>query len=90
MDIWFFQNFELLGVLFLLFAAIVNIAFAIGVLNDNELRPRENGKYTFFVNIWIWALATLVGGVFVALIYWAIHHSTLNPYTLSPRRDGES
>jgi hypothetical protein len=90
MDFWFFRNFELLGVLFLLLAAIVNIAFAIGVLKDNELSPRANGQYTFFVSIWTWALATLLGGVFVAAIYWAIHHSTLNPNTLSARKDGES
>jgi hypothetical protein len=51
--------------------AIVHIAFAIAVFSD--AKPRN----TFLVKGYIWALATLLGGEFVVVIYWIIHHSNL-------------
>jgi hypothetical protein len=39
--------------------AIIHLAFARGVLRDSEMKQRYNGEYTYFVNIWIWALSTL-------------------------------
>lgn len=55
---------------------IVHIAFAAGVFADaSERRGLQ------FVAPFVWALATLVGGVFVAGVYWAVHCSTLRPVT---------
>ena len=56
--------------------AVVHIAFAIALFRDaTYLRaPRK----PIFVGRIIWFLATLVGGVFVAAIYWVMHHSRLN------------
>ncbi|QDU43424.1 hypothetical protein Mal52_18980 [Symmachiella dynata] len=56
---------------------IVNFSFAAGVF--------RNAEYLFkaerlnFVGPWMWFFATLFGGVFVAAVYWAVHHSRLNP-----------
>ena len=56
---------------------LINIAFSIGVVIAIR-RQRDLGKGPWFVGTEIWALATLLGGVFVAATYWLIHHSTLN------------
>lgn len=34
---------------------------------------------TIFMGPGIWCLATLVGGVVTMALYWAMHHSRLNP-----------
>jgi hypothetical protein len=61
--------------------AIVNLSFAVGVLIDaDELKLFR--RKPRFVGTTVWALATLLGGVFVAATYWLIHHSTLNPHNL--------
>ena len=57
-------------------AAIVHIAFATGVGNDAK-RFYAKGVSTFLVGPGMWAFATLVGGVWVAVAYWLIHHSNL-------------
>ena len=58
---------------------IVNVALAIGVyLDTSDLNLRRRKLY--FGGSGTWFLATLVGGVLVALAYWIIHRSTLNPY----------
>jgi hypothetical protein len=75
-----FEQLLILWVIFYLIIAIVHIGFAVGVYNDAENLLKETGRKPFFVNSIIWTLATLIGGVFAAGIYWAIHHSTLNPY----------
>lgn len=77
----------LFWILFFVITALIHFAFALGVLNDSELVQRDNGEFTYFTNIWVWALATLLGGVFVAAIYWAIHHSTLNPSRVRVPKD---
>jgi hypothetical protein len=51
--------------------AIVHIAFAVAVLSD------ANRGNTFLVGGRVWALATLLGGLFVVGIYWVIHHSSI-------------
>jgi uncharacterized membrane protein YciS (DUF1049 family) len=51
--------------------AIINIAFAVAVLADTKR------SQTFLVKGWVWALATLLGGLFVVGIYWVIHHSSI-------------
>jgi hypothetical protein len=59
--------------------AVVHIGFAIAVLSDAQLLWMRLRRKTFFVGGGLWSLATLLGGVFVAAIYWVIHHSTLRP-----------
>ena len=54
----------------------IHIIFAIAVLDD-AAAIQEKGKKTTFVNGTMWALSVLLGGVFIALAYWVIHHSTL-------------
>ncbi len=59
---------------FWVLTAIVHITFAVAVYRDaNRLGS------PVFVGAGIWLIATLIGGVFVAAIYWAIHRSGLNP-----------
>ena len=54
---------------------VIHVAFALAVLSDaNSL-----GARTALVGPAIWALATLLGGVFVAAIYWALNRSVLTP-----------
>lgn len=58
-------------------ASIVHISFTIGVIIDIR-KLREGGRRPWCAGPEIWGLATLLGGVFVAAIYWGIHHSSLN------------
>lgn len=62
--------------------AVVHIAFAIALFRDaTYLRDPRNlraPRKPIFVGRIIWFLATLIGGVFVAAIYWVMHHSRLN------------
>ncbi|MDE0088999.1 MAG: hypothetical protein OXU23_24990 [Candidatus Poribacteria bacterium] len=52
---------------------IVHITFAVAVYRD----AKRFGTPIFVESI-IWMLATLIGGVVTAAIYWALHHSSLN------------
>lgn len=64
------------ALLFFALTALVHIIFANAVGNDADNFIR-NGQPTQLVGPRAWALAILLGGVFVAAIYWLIHHSTL-------------
>ena len=61
---------------------IVHISFAVAVFRDaTYLRDPQNlraPRKPIFVGRMIWLLGTLIGGVFVAGIYWVMHHSRLN------------
>jgi len=68
------------GLLMLALVAIVHIAFAMAIKRDAEdLVAMRAGL--FLVSPALWAFATLLGGVTVAVAYWAIHYSTLRPQT---------
>ena len=56
---------------------IVHIAFAVAVYRDADRLSYE--QRLLFVSPLLWALVTLVGGMTSAAIYWAMHHSRLNP-----------
>jgi hypothetical protein len=71
LDSSFFRTITQLSVYWIA-TAIVHIAFAISVLAD-----AKQIRNTFLVKGYIWALATLLGGEFVVVIYWVIHHSNL-------------
>ena len=76
-DLW--SAFGSLGgsvvtVVFLALLLIVHIGFALGVHKDAEARP--DGPV--LVSSLIWALATLLGGVITAAVYWLLHHSSLS------------
>lgn len=59
--------------------AVVHVGFAFGVYADSRSIWHQLRRNTFAVSGEVWALATLLGGVLVAGIYWAVHHSTLRP-----------
>ncbi len=57
-----------------LLTIIVHLTFAAAVLKDAQRHEKP-----IFVLPGVWFIATLLGGVFVAAVYWALHHSSLNP-----------
>ena len=57
---------------------IIMIGFAVAVKRDADNMQRQKEKL-FLVSPNLWAFATLLGGVMVAVAYWAIHYSTLAP-----------
>lgn len=66
---------------------LINTAFAIGVYIDAENIYKYSNRQTFLVGRGVWALATILGGVFVAGIYWLIHHSNLKPNSISEKKE---
>ena len=64
-------------ILWILLSAFVNLAFAFAIAIDSGMLP--HGRRTTFVGRFMWFIATLFGGVFVAAIYWVMHHSIFCP-----------
>ena len=62
--------------LILLVNVFLLIVFAGAVAKDGG-RLQKIGQKTLLVSPYIWAFAVLVGGVFTAVVYWLMHHSTL-------------
>ena len=65
------------GVIVAVLGILVNIVFAIAVYRDAVRLDRT--RTLIIAGPLIWAIATLFGGVVTAAIYWAMHHSRLNP-----------
>jgi hypothetical protein len=60
----------------LVIQVILHFIFASSVAKDAGLIMKK-GRTTWLVSGMTWALATLIGGVFVAAIYWFIHYSNI-------------
>ncbi len=58
--------------------AIVHVLFAGAVARDAGLL-KKRGIPTYLVSSMTWSFATLVGGVFIAAIYWFMHHLNVKP-----------
>ena len=56
---------------------LIHIVFAIAVYRDATRLDRT--RALIIVGPGIWCIATLISGVITAAIYWAMHHSRLNP-----------
>ena len=65
------------GVAAAVFGILIRIVFAIAVYRDATRLDRT--RNLIIVGPGIWCIATLIGGVITAAIYWAMHHSRLNP-----------
>lgn len=68
---------DVLQTIFFVSLAIVHVGFALGVLKDGD-QIRSKGSQPLLAGPALWCLATLLGGVFVAGIYWVMNHSTLS------------
>ena len=66
---------------------LVHIIFAFAVYRAADRFAKT--RNTIFVSPVMWFLATLVGGVITAGIYWAMHHSRLNRITDEPEENSQ-
>ncbi len=62
------------GILTIL-TAIVHVCFATALVQDIR-KGRHKGHNPWLVGTLVWGLAALLGGVFVAALYWLMHHSS--------------
>ena len=65
------------GIVVAVLGILVHIVFAIAVYRDAVHLDRT--RTLIIAGPMIWGIATLFGGVVTAAIYWAMHHSRLNP-----------
>jgi len=66
----------LLYICYVILTIIIHLAFAAGVTTDAK-RLSGPGGGLFLVGPNMWGFATLIGGIWVAAVYWLIHHSSL-------------
>ncbi len=78
MDIYtqFAQTYSTISIVIIIISAFVNILFAAGVAKDVSHFTQAKVT-TQIVPGSVWVIATVIGGVWVALVYWIIHHSSL-------------
>lgn len=72
----FSDQIETFQTLLLAINLILHLLFASAVARDAG-QLHKLGQRPAMVSAPTWAFATLLGGVWIAAIYWFIHHSTL-------------
>lgn len=73
----FSQSINHINLALMVLTVLVHLMFAAGVARDVGNFHKQN-VLTQIVSGMVWVLATALGGVWVALIYWLIHHSSLS------------
>lgn len=69
-------NFENMVTMYYILMAIVHLAFAAAVAKDAGRLVHSRGS-TILVGPVMWSFATIIGGVWVAAIFWLMHHLPL-------------
>ena len=65
-----------MGVVSVILAGFINLIFANGVAKDIHAL-HEKSLEPHLVPGYAWVLSTAIGGIMVAAVYWALHHSSL-------------
>lgn len=65
------------AILIAMLAFLVHLFFAMGVSAHAKVHCAS--EPTWFVGRFVWFIATLLGGVPIAAIFWVLHCSTLKP-----------
>lgn len=76
----FGSQIETFFYLIMLINGLLHLVFASAVAR-NAGQLTRSGQKTILVSATTWAFTTLIGGVFVAAIYWLLHYSTLTRAT---------
>lgn len=65
---------------------LLHLFLTIGVYQEASDRTIR-GRKLWFIGPFLWAFATLLGGIVTAAIYWLMHHSTLGPVETTDPHD---
>lgn len=74
---WLQNEIKTVAVIILIINVLLHLIFANAVARDGMLLKRKQ-KSPYLVSGLTWAFATLVGGVFVAGLYWFMHYSKMS------------
>ena len=80
------QSFQALQQMLIFINALIHFLFAGAVANDCG-KLQKHGLKPILVSPATWAFTTLIGGVYVAGLYWFLHHSTLTRYQAKPTKE---
>ncbi len=69
-------DFENIITMYYLLMAVVHLAFAAAVAKDAGVLQQTRGS-TILVGPVMWSFATIIGGVWVAAVFWVLHHLPL-------------
>ena len=72
-----FGIFGIVGIVITLATILLHLMFAAAVYVDARRLVDRDKLKPVMVPGEVWALATVIGGVFVAIGYWIIHRSTI-------------
>ena len=61
---------------FVVVTIVVHVCFATGVAVAIR-QLRASGQRPRFVSIEVWVLASLIGGILIAALFWLMHNSAL-------------
>ena len=83
------QSLQAWQQILVLINALIHFLFAGAVANDCGKLSKQ-GLKPILVAPATWAFTTLIGGVYVAGLYWFLHHSTLTRYQGKPIKESST